>query len=72
MNKIHHKKLLSSLFFLTFFFSTDAHAYINPSLFSMVALLLAGFLSVIGFYFYRIVNTIKSIFAKIKLFLSKN
>ena len=72
MNKGYQKELVSSLFFVILFFSDNAYAYINPSIFSMIALAMAGFLSVIGFYFYRIMNAVKSILNKIKLLISKS
>ena len=67
----HQKQLNLSLLFGILFFSSNAYAYINPSLFSMIALALAGFLSVIGFYFYKIIGAIKFTLDKIKSFISK-
>ena len=72
MNKTYKEKLAISLLFGSLFFSDNAYAYINPSIFSMVALALAGFFSVIGFYYYRIVDAIKSVFNKTKSFISKD
>lgn len=72
MNKTYKKQLAISLLFGIMFFSDNAYAYINPSIFSMIALALAGFFSVIGFYYYRIVNAIKSVFNKTKSFIFKD
>ena len=71
MNMRHQKQLNLSLLLGILFFSNNAYAYINPSLFSMIALALAGFLSVIGFYFYKIIDAIKFTLGKIKSFISK-
>lgn len=71
MNMRHQKQLNLSLLLGILFFSDDAYAYINPSVFSMIALALAGFLSVVGFYFYKIIDTIKFALGKIKSFISK-
>lgn len=71
MNMRHQKQLNLSLLLGILFFSNDAYAYINPSVFSMIALALAGFLSVVGFYFYKIIDTIKFTLGKIKSFISK-
>jgi len=72
MNKTYKKKLTISLLFGMIFFSDNAYAYINPSIFSMVSLALAGFFGVIGFYYYRIVDAIKSILKKAKSLVSKH
>tara|TARA_B100000959_G_C14811685_1_gene554077 strand:- start:398 stop:607 length:210 start_codon:yes stop_codon:yes gene_type:complete len=44
----------------------DAHAYINPSIFSFIGILLAGAITVIGFYFFKIVGFLEILFSKIK------
>lgn len=72
MNKTYKKQLTISLLFGMIFFSNNAHAYINPSVFSMIALALAGLFSVIGFYFYRILDAIKSLLKKVKSLVSKD
>ena len=52
-------------------YPADAHAYINPSVFSFIGILLAGAITVIGFYFYKIVGLLENLFLKIKNFLKK-
>ena len=54
-----------------FTYPEDAHAYINPSVFSFIGILLAGAITVIGFYFYKIVGLFENLFLKIKNILKK-
>tara|TARA_B100000401_G_C52805000_1_gene720664 strand:+ start:2379 stop:2591 length:213 start_codon:yes stop_codon:yes gene_type:complete len=52
-------------------YPVDAHAYINPSVFSLIGILLAGVVTVIGFYFYKIIDLFGSLILKVKNFFKK-
>tara|TARA_Y100000766_G_C18822390_1_gene563669 strand:+ start:179 stop:391 length:213 start_codon:yes stop_codon:yes gene_type:complete len=54
-----------------FTYPEDAHAYINPSVFSFIGILLAGAITVIGFYFYKIIGLFENLFLIIKNILKK-
>ena len=42
-------------------YPTDAYAYINPGVFSFIGILLAGAITVLGFYFYKIVGLFENL-----------
>ncbi len=72
MNKVCKRDFISAIFFLFFLFPLDAMAYINPSILGLVGMLLAGFLTVIGFYFFKIVDFFQSIMSKIKSVVTRS
>tara|TARA_Y100000996_G_C22038856_1_gene444154 strand:+ start:119 stop:331 length:213 start_codon:yes stop_codon:yes gene_type:complete len=56
---------------LIIIYPVNAYAYINPSVFSFIGVLLAGAVTVIGFYFFRIIDFFERLFLKIKNFRKK-
>ncbi len=51
---------------LVIIYPVDAYAYINPSVFSFIGVLLAGAVTVIGFYFFKIIDFFEKLFLKLK------
>jgi|AACY02.3.fsa_nt_gi hypothetical protein len=72
MNKVCKRDFISSVFFLFLLFPLDAMAYINPSILGLVGILLAGFLTVIGFYFFKIIDFFQSVISKIKSVITRS